>query len=516
MRTPLTLIQGPISTHLEQHGLSRKEAPLLYLAQKNSESLMQMVNDLLDLGKLEAGKLSTYEQPIQVLSKIRLLLDSFAANASKQGITLHLDYQADPQLKVQLDLRLLTIVLNNLLSNALKFTAKGGQIILQVIEAEINVHIAVEDTGRGIHPDDLPHVFDRYFQTQQAETAYEGGSGVGLALAKEASKAMGGTLKVRSTLGQGSTFTLAFPKRETTPEVGESTSGFEAFTDQQGEGVETPIQLDKQAPSEGMAQLLLVEDNADLRLYLTQVLSLHYQVAAVANGQEAQSYLATFTPDLIITDVMMPQVDGFQLLEWLKSGPLSSIPVIMLTARADSTDRVWALRKGVDDYLVKPFVEPELLARIQNLLQRQNLRRSYAVQQAEVPEVRQDEGQVGLALKSRIQIPAALTQEEKQWLDQLEQIVIANLSNADYTINDLAKGILMSRSIFYDELRRVIGLTPNEYISEIRLLQAMELFKSNPGMYSVKEMSGLVGFRDERYFSRQFKQRFGILPSQVR
>lgn len=517
LRTPLTLIQGPITTHLEQHGLSRKEAPLLYLAQKNSMNLLRMVNDLLDLGKLEAGKLSIHEQPVQLVQKIKLLLDSFGANASKQGIALSLDDRTTSKLTLCLDLRLLTIVLNNLLSNALKFTERGGQIILRVCEGETTIQIEVEDTGRGIHSDDLPYVFDRYFQTQQTETAYEGGSGVGLALAKEASKAMGGTLEVHSKWGQGSTFTLQFPKPETMLEIVDSTPEFEEFTDQPQETAETPIQLDNQVLSREMAQLLLVEDNEDLRLYLTQVLGLHYQVAAVANGYEAQLYLAEFIPDLIISDLMMPQVDGFQLLEWLKSGSLSSIPVIMLTARADSADRVRALRKGVDDYLVKPFVESELLARVQNLIQRQRIRLSYAAEQAKAPlEEMLDEGQIDLALKSRIKIPAALTQDEQQWLEQLEQAVITNLGNSGYTVNDLAKGVLMSRSVFYEELRRTLGLTPNEYINEIRLLKAMELFQSNPGIYSVKEMSGLVGFRDERYFSRQFKQRFGVLPSQLR
>ena len=275
-----------------------------------------------------------------------------------------------------------------------------------------------------------------------------------------------------------------------------------------------PIPIEKASAaktirSAGKAQLLLVEDNADLRQYLTQILSLDYQITALSNGREACEYLNKNTPDLILSDIMMPVMDGFQLLEWLKEGALAQIPVIMLTARADLGDKLRALRIGVDDYLVKPFVEIELLTRIQNLLQRQDLRRSLAHQH-------EDQNLLTTSTVEPVKTEEPLSAAEKQWLELLEKTVLAQLDNLDFSVNDLAKAVFMSRSVFYNEMGRVLGLTPNEYINEVRLIKAMELFQADPGGYSVKEMASKVGYRDEKYFSRQFKQRFGVLPSHFR
>lgn len=505
LRTPITLILGPIHTYLEQNQLSPQDASLLYLAKNHTEGLQQMVNDLLDLSQLEAGKLTTQEAPVLLLQKTQFLLAPFEVMATNKGIELTLNYQADPTLVLKLDRRLFKMIFNNLLSNALKFTESGGHIRVWVRDLASGVQLEVEDSGRGIHPDDLPFVFDRYFQTQHQENAYEGGTGIGLALARESSKAMGGTLEVNSIWGKGSTFIFRFPKKELlgVTVVPESLETYATTIPIEKASAATTIH------SAGKAQLLLVEDNADLRQYLTQILSVDYQITALSNGREACEYLNSKTPDLIISDIMMPVMDGFQLLEWLKEGALAQIPVIMLTARADLGDKLRALRIGVDDYLVKPFVEIELLTRIQNLLQRQDLRRSLA-------NPSEDQIPHSTSETSPIKTEEPLSATEKQWLELLEETVLAHLDDLDFSVNDLAKGVFMSRSVFYNEMGRVLGLTPNEYINEVRLIKAMELFQANPGGYSVKEMASKVGYRDEKYFSRQFKQRFGVLPSHFR
>lgn len=506
LRTPLTLILGPLKTYIEQNQLKPEQAEFLYLAKHHTTRLQQMVDDLLDLSKLEAGKLMIQESIIVLQNKIKYLLSSFETLAQDKNIKLQLIYEAKPDLVLSLDRRLFRMILTNLLSNALKFTAAGGQISLRVQELPEEIQIEVVDTGRGIHPDDLPHVFERYFQTHHQETAYEGGTGIGLALARESSKAIGGSLDVKSIWGEGSTFIWRFPKKEV------SHSGKNALNWQEIESVLPPFSIVHQASTqpndglEGKANVLLVEDNPDLRQYLLHVLSREYDVLALENGLEAREYLEKNTaPDLVVSDIMMPLMDGFQLLEWLKAGVLAHLPVIMLTARGDMGDKLKALQIGVDDYLVKPFVEEELLTRIQNLLKRQELRRSLN----QLPS--QD---VNGAVSDTEQIATGTTKEE--WLQLLEQTVIDQLDNPDFSVNDLAKAVFMSRSVFYSEMGRVLGLTPNEYINEIRLLKAMEYFQSNPGVYSVKEMASRVGYRDEKYFSRQFKQRFGVLPSQLR
>jgi len=504
LRTPLTLIHGPLKTYIEQNHLKPDQAEFLYLAKHHTTRLEQMVDDLLDLGKLEAGKLILQESPIVLQHKIEYLLGSFKSLAQSKNIKLELDYKANPSLVLNLDRRLFRMILSNLLSNALKFTDNGGQISLRVQELPEEIQIEVADTGRGIHPDDLPHVFERYFQTQHQETAYEGGTGIGLALARESSKAIGGSLEVKSIWGKGSTFTWRFPKKRIV-----HSNMHNLMDNYEGEAIfaplNPPIHSIDPIPLE-KANLLLVEDNPDLRQYLSYILNKEYDVIALENGLQAREYLEKNTaPDLIISDIMMPHMDGFQFLEWLKSGDLATLPVIMLTARVELNDKLKALQIGVDDYLVKPFVEEELLTRIQNLLKRQELRRSFdPLSPLDAEE----------AVSDNEQIAAGATKEE--WLQLLEQTVLDQLENPDFSVNDLAKAVFMSRSVFYSEMGRVLGLTPNEYINEVRLLKAMEYFQSNPGVFSVKEMASKVGFRDEKYFSRQFKQRFGVLPSQLR
>lgn len=513
LRTPLTLILGPLNTVLETKTLDQRNADLLQMARQHSEGLLDTINDLLDLSKLEAGKMDAQERPVLLYRKVRLLLSAFFAHAERQSIIFQLDYRADHLLQIQLDERLFSLILNNLLSNAFKFTEPGGNITLRVIDLAHSIQIEVEDSGRGIHPDDLPLVFERYFQTQHAGTAFEGGTGIGLSLAKESSKVMGATLSVVSTWGKGSVFTLCFPKKEVFGNIKEEeqTELNQLLLQEQSAAsvADGSLAVPETSSTDGQARILLIEDNHDLRQYLTQILAGKYQVSTLGNGREAQVKLEEWMPDLILSDIMMPMMDGFQFLEWLKSSEKhASIPIIVLTARADLGDKLRALRTGVDDYLVKPFVEAELLARIQNLLQRQQMRRVY------VDPIVAEPGD--LPLEGKAKKALVFTEADKKLLENLEETILRHLQDPDFTVNDLAKTLLMSRSVFYTEVGRLIGLTPNEYINEIRLNRAREILKSKAGEISIKELASSVGFRDEKYFSRLFKQRYGVLPSQMR
>lgn len=504
LRTPLTLILGPIHTVMENPNLDPHHQNLLRLAKKHGEGLLEMVNDLLDLSKLEAGKLQVQEQPVLLYRKIRLLLGAFAGLAEQKKILLQLEYQADPYLLIQLDDRVFSLIVNNLLSNAFKFTETGGKVILRILDLSNQIKVEIEDNGRGIHPNDLAHIFDRYFQTQYPGTAFEGGTGIGLSLARESAKAIGADLEVVSTWGMGTIFTLFFAKKEIIGNLLlEDRKSIETWLKKDLNDTEKAAteELWSKEHQQRSIQILLVEDNRDMLDYLVQLLAPHYQVFPLGNAIDAQEKLADWAPDLIISDVMMPGLDGFQFVEWLKSSEQHThIPIIMLTARADGNDKLWALQTGVDDYILKPFVEMELLARIHNLLQRQDYRRTYLNTHADPLEVKT--------------IPK-LNAEEKEWIRQLEKIILEHLSDPDYTVNDLAKNLLMSRSAFYTEVGRLLGLTPNEYISEIRLQQAMNLLKTGSSSLNVKKLASLVGFKDEKYFSRLFKQRYGISPSQL-
>jgi signal transduction histidine kinase/DNA-binding response OmpR family regulator/ligand-binding sensor domain-containing protein len=509
-RTPIALILGPLNTYLERHALDEQDKVLLNLAKRNGDGLLQMINDLLDLSKLEVGKLPVAERPVLLYLKIRQLLSAFEGIAEQKNIDLQLNYEPKQDLNIILDAKLFGIILNNLLSNAFKFTPQGGSIVVGVKEDRSNyLQITLEDTGIGIHSDDLPYVFDRYFQAKMTENANEGGSGIGLALANESSKAMGGSISIESIWGTGSIFRFKFPKKEIqgtdkTEQLKELEQLLFGEKAVRNGNLKHPIATETEIAST-RPSLLILEDNSDLQQYLKQILEDDYHVTTVNNGQEAQKRLEHTRPDLILSDIMMPLVDGFQFLEWMKnSKQYSGIPVIMLTARAEIDDKLRALRMGVDDYMLKPFVESELLARVHNLLQRQTLRSNYLEKTAE--ETYDD---------STNPFPQSLSDNEKEWLNQLEKNVLERLQDPNFTVNDLAKTMLVSRTLFYTEVGRLIGLTPNEYVIEIRLNKAMDTLKTSSGQISIKEVANMIGFRDEKYFSRQFKRRFGILPSQV-
>ncbi|MBK9335630.1 MAG: response regulator [Lewinellaceae bacterium] len=381
LRTPLTLMLGPLSSMLKGKRLESRDFTYAKTAHEHGKQLVQLVNEILDLSKLESGKMQVQETTVSLQPFLRRVVSAFESHAERLGILFVFEYQLPERLRVLVDEDKLQKVLNNLLSNALKFTPPhaGGAVRVTVSEANGTIRIGVHDTGRGIHPDDLPQVFERFYQTSRPDAPIEGGTGIGLALCREFAELLKGRITAESTLGQGSSFFFEFPKKEVfgvnndVPEMLPDESGMANTTSQ-------PSVLTPKLPLE--KTILLVEDNDSLRDYVQSILSEKYQVVTAENGKVALDLLAPtlqppnqkpsnpIQPDLIISDIMMPVMDGFQLLEKLKGDDRwRHIPVVMLTARADLRDKLRALRIGVDDYLLKPFEEDELLARVENLLQ---------------------------------------------------------------------------------------------------------------------------------------------------
>jgi DNA-binding response OmpR family regulator len=385
------------------------------------------------------------------------------------------------------------------------------------------LHIKVNDSGPGIHPDDLPHLFDRYFQTTRPEKAAEGGTGIGLALCKEYTQLLGGTLEVNSKLGGGTVFSLSFP---VTP-VEASSLSEEEKEEWEDRGRQTigehaditplPVVRSEKTPSEKEATMLLVEDNPELQDYIKLILSEKYRILTAENGREAlevlgladdrqpgssrdwsQSSLKSQKVDLILSDLMMPVMDGFQLLEKLKAEDATrQLPVIMLTARADLRDKLKALRIGVDDYLLKPFEEDELRVRVENLLKNQEVRKE---------ENKSREQSSGLDSSS-------VSGSDREWLESFENFVLENLSDHALNVARLADEFTMSESTLLRQLKRLTGLTPNRYLQDARLNQARILLE-NQTFSSIVKVASEVGYSDPRSFSRSFKKRFGKSPSE--
>lgn len=515
LRTPLTLMLGPVNSMLKSGELSNRNFTYATLIRQNSEQLLGLVGEILDLQKLESGKLELQPKPTllyPVLKRIAAQFESFAQNKSIAFIFL---YRAEKRLQIEVDPAKLELVLNNLLSNAMKYTGAGGRVEFLTEDLAHSIRLTVADTGVGIHPDDLPRVFDRFFQSHQAEAPAEGGTGIGLALVRELSALFGGSVSAQSpgANGTGSTFVFEFPKVEI---MGAAEAPAEASPEEQHLVLPAIAPVVPAPQDSEKATILLVEDNLDLRAYLQSLLSENYRVVAVENGQMALDYLLqeienrkSEPVNLVLSDIMMPVMDGFQLLEKLKNDErFRHIPVIMLTARADMQDKLHALRIGVDDYLLKPFVEEELFARVAALLERYRERRV--------------EPETGLAATDGPDAAGPTAAEEAPrseydaaWLASLEKIVAAEVQNDQISVTWIADQLHLSERHFQRRLKTLTGLSPNAYIREVRLQEARRLLEQGLAQ-TVKEAAWAVSFRDEKYFAQIFRERFGKYPSKVR
>ncbi|MBC7777948.1 MAG: response regulator [Phycisphaerae bacterium] len=537
LRTPLTLVLGPISSLLKESQLSPKQVGLLQMVTRNGEKLNHLINDILDLRKLEAGKMELNRQPTPLAAFFRRHIVQFESLASRKEIDFSFAIAVDDGIVANIDREKCRQLTYNLLSNAFKFTPVGGKIRVTL---EMEKHgksislfqMSVADDGPGIHPDDLPFVFERFFQTNRPDKPAEGGTGLGLALCQEYVKLFDGKIDVESHLGKGATFRVEFPvvvlSPENMPQLQEGiTSPFSSDLDGVAETtgllpIAAAARTDPAKPT-----LLVVEDNPELQDYIRLILQDKYNVRTAENGKAALEMLrkgggrrdegggmneeadliphtSSLITDLIISDLMMPVMDGYQLLEKLKSGETTRhIPVIMLTARAEAQDRLKALRIGVDDYLTKPFDEEELQVRVKNLLTNYRNRRTVSDEPVSNAELHLEERPAG---------DLTISEPDRVWLETFEAYIQKNLSNELLGIPSLAREFAMSESTLLRQLKRLTGLSTVQYLQEIRLDKARHLLE-NRTYDSIAKVASKTGYSDPRTFSRSFKQRFGKSPS---
>jgi len=493
LRTPLTLITSPVDAIIERNQLNTQDATHLQMVKRNGMRLKKMVDEILDLTKLEANKLELNPSTVIWSIFIKPILAGFESIADNRKINYHFEHQANQYLQIRLDKQKLEIIISNLLSNAFKFTQSGEILFSSAIENGL-LSITVKDTGRGIHPDDLPHIFNRFFQTKNKEAVSEGGTGIGLALASELVKLMNGEMRVESKLGEGTSFYVEIPVVEVLGQL-DSQKALEIEELQHAPAAIKADLTHHTATDENRPFILLVEDNYDLSQFIQSLLAGLYQVKAVEHGKAALEILNTDkAPDLIVSDVMMPIMDGFQLLENVKTnGKFQHIPFVMLTARSAISDKLKALRIGVDDYLTKPFINEELLVRIENLLNNATQRQSAVIEEVERP------------------LPE-MSEETKKWLDDLELYILSNIDNLQLNVDDLVEAMNTSKRQFYRQMKQLIGVTPNQYLKTFRLNYARKLLEEK-SKDSVKAVAYAVGFSNVIYFSREFKKEFGRLPS---
>lgn len=493
LRTPLTLIASPLQ-RLAREEARPEQKQFLHFAARNSQRLLRLVNQILDLSKLQAAKLEAKPQEVTLRPFARRVLAEFESFAAHKGLALELRTELPELAAAHLDPNMAETVLYNLLSNALKFTPAGGRVVLKMEEDSGGLAFEVSDNGRGILPEDLPFVFDRFYQSK-AQQAAEGGTGIGLAICKEFAQLMGGGMSVQSAPGQGAAFRFSLPVA-----IHEAAAApLEQWETERGAA------LPPAAAKADRPLLLIVEDNEDLQRYIAALLQRDYRLATAANGRTALDFLEGCPeegrPALILSDIMMPEMDGFQLLQHLKtSAAYRHIPVVMLTARTGRDDRLRALRIGVDDYLSKPFSEEELLVRIGNLIKNAGVRAALAVSAAASPSGTPSLSGQGL-------------DEGAQWLAEVESYVLANASSATFSVSSVAAAFGLSRQTFNKRIGQAVGLTALAYLDEVRLNEARRLLEAHQ-VKTVRAAAAAVGMANPKLFSRKFVERFGKYPSE--
>lgn len=512
LRTPLTLILGPLSYILDNPAEMEKEAirKQLLVMQRNGKSLLQLVEEVLDLSRMDAKKMELIEEETPIRLFFEQVLSTFEHQFRNQGIHLETRFrlQAEQDLSVMLDRKKMEKVLNNFLSNALKFTPRGGKISFYLEDLGEELKIKVQDNGKGISPTDLPHVFERYFQTKLIqEKSYSGGTGIGLALVHDFSLLMGGRSYVESELGKGATFFFEWEKKETVARkkweqpIAEKEEADDTLIDNVGKDF----------------RVLVVEDNADMRAYISALLEGHFkEVVQAENGAIALEILNDQNKEiqLIISDIMMPEIDGLSLLKLVKAHDVwHQIPMIMLTALVEDRDKLEALTLGVDDYLTKPFSSAELLVRAKNLLYNYQQRRLWQVEEEGEPaEKVANEKPQEAAIDSREFAIQPMRESDKAELENFRLYVLSTIPDQIPDVNSFADKFAVSPRQLTRQIKRITGLTPARFVREVQLQVARGQLESGTAI-SVKEVSYNAGFEQPSTFSALFKKRFGIPPS---
>ena len=490
-RTPLTVISG-------MAGMIKEPEEAKDMIQRNADALLLLINQILDLAKLESGQMPLDLVCIDVVPYVQYITETFQSYAASKQITL-VAYPECEQLVMDIDEQKLYSILSNLLSNAIKFTSQGGKIIVHLREEGNQLVLKVKDSGQGIPLEHQPFIFDRFYQVDASATRKGEGTGIGLTLTKELIELMHGQISVKSQEGDGAEFTITIPITTQAPRSAPRLHihPFPAQGPQPG----TPGLASTEHESQDLPRVLLVEDNRDVAVYIQLCLNGMFQVDMATNGEDGIEQAIQTIPDILISDVMMPEKDGFEVCQAIKNDERTShIPVILLTAKVDIDSRLTGLSAGADAYLAKPFVKEELLIRLQKLIElRQTLQQRYAsIQHSD----------------SMVPDPTMEETLDGRFLLKVRQLVLENIGDDTFGNAQLAGKIHLSESQLFRKLKALTGTSTALFIRQIRLQRARQLLLSSDK--TVAEIAYEVGFSDPAYFSRTFSQEFGTSPNAMR
>lgn len=501
-RTPITLILGPLKELY--NGKSKEDIrEVLGPVIRNSHRLLALINQLLDISKLEAGKMQLRASVVELVGFLRELASSYESLASDKKIDYSFTTEV-AELHAYVDAEKLEKVIHNVLANAFKFTKEGGEVSMHLKVLNKQAVISVKDTGIGIKAAEIAKVFDRFYQVDNTQTRSYEGSGLGMALARELMELHHGKISVESKEGEGTTFTVMIPlgsahlKREEIVDSerqrkSEALLNGAVYSENDGE-----VSMETEAGPSVVQHpmLLVVEDNADMRNYIRKTLHEQYQIVEATNGKEGLAKAQQAVPDLIISDIMMPEMDGYKLCERIKTDELTShIPVILLTAKADRESKLTGLETGADDYLSKPFDADELKLIIRNRLEaRRTLREHFG------KSIRLEPKQI------------SITSLDEKFLTKVLDIIELHMDDENFSIGELSQEAGYSHIHFYRKIKGLSGQTPNQFLRTIRLKRAAELLRHKSD--NVSQIAYSVGFSSQSYFIKCFKEQFGVTPGQ--
>ncbi|MEL7252240.1 MAG: ATP-binding protein [Bacteroidota bacterium] len=508
-RTPLALIAGPLE--LARKGNQGPEdqvqisAQAFELVQRNTKRLQGLIDQLLELSKLESGQVFLKLGQEDLIQFVKVIAHSFESIAESRGLSFNTSFpEALPDAFFDRDK--LEKIISNLLSNAFKYTPDGGTVTLTVDYTDTHYTIEISDTGNGIPKEEMKRIFERFYRVEGTEAK---GSGIGLALTKELVDLHNGQISVSSSIGEGTSFKVRIPYLlDLLPEYhlvdseknnfGQAIPGAAAEHQKDLQAGEDTKSLPSSSTTASAKSLVLVvEDNPDLRQHITTILQNHFRVITAEDGVKGERLAIEHIPDVIISDVMMPQKDGYQLCNDLKSNTKTShIPIVMLTAKAGQENKMEGFSLGADAYLTKPFNGDELLLRIKNLIDSR-------------VKLWEHFNAMGVLVVRDVDMHSV----EDQFLEKVLKAIRANLDNEFLSVGDLAKEVGFSKSQLHRKLKAICNKSPNQLIIEFRLNEAKRMLEDQLG--TVSEVAYSVGYSNMSYFTKSFKEQFGVLPSKV-
>lgn len=492
LRTPLTLIADPVNYIIHDDNLNSQQRSMLQIVQRNVLVLTQLVSEILDFRKVQNGKMELRLSDFNLAESMKQWIMLFSASAQKKHIAISMN--APDAVMLRADQDKIERICYNLLSNALKYTSEGGEITLTAKEENGRVMISVADNGCGISSDELPYIFDRFYQAKNAGR----GTGIGLAIVKAFTELHHGEVSATSVEGKGSTFTIHIPVRQKGEVTNQPTAKIEQLVEPSS-AQEVPNQarhIDEliQPYQTDKPEVLIIDDNIDIRTYLRSVLSEKYNVSEAADGKVGLELARKIVPDIVLSDIMMPVMDGLAFCQQLKTDKaISHIPVILLTARSLDEQRAEGYEHGADAYLSKPFSLRLLFSRIDNLIQsRKKLSKLFS---------NSDENDAFEKLSN---------ETDKTFAAQLRKIIQDNLSDNEFNVERIGDEIGLSRVQLYRKVKALTGYSPVEMLRKARLTRARHLLRTTEK--TVSEVAYAVGFSTPSYFSKCYKDEFGESP----